>query len=116
MTWNAKRYFECKKVVEHLPADVDLWRLLRVSDSREGSRAIIDEMSSRNRIREGNRNADMMEPHRSFGQYAADDEAAHPCRCWISGRENWGHNSTDVLHPDEFLDGVQARYEYENDV
>lgn len=116
MAWDAKRYFECKKVAERLPADIDLSRLLEVSHSREGRRAILDEMSSRNRRREGNRNADMKAPHRKFGEYAPDDETAHPCRCWISGRDNWGHNSTDVLHPDEFLDGVQARYEYENDI
>lgn len=116
MAWNAKLYFECKKTLEGMPEGINLGRLLLVAGAKEAERAIIDEMSSRNRKREGARNADLMAPHRSFNEYPADDETAHPCRCWIAGRENRGANSTDCLHPEEYLDGVQARYEYENDL
>jgi hypothetical protein len=116
MAWNAKAYFEAKRVADSLPEDIDLSRLLNVAGSPEGRRAVLDTMSSRIRKREVALNADLMAPHLSFNEYAADDETAHPCRCWIAGRENRRANSSDCLHPGEYLDGVQARYEYDNDI
>jgi hypothetical protein len=115
MAWDAKLYYSLRETTEGL--DTDLLRpLLAVAESREGIQALKDEISSRLRKAEGNPKADMMAPHMKFSEYAPDDETAHPCRCWIAGRNNWGVNSTDVLHSDEYLDGVQARYEAEHDL
>lgn len=116
MAWNAKAYFEAKRAAEGLPPEINMRRLLGVAGTPEGRRAVIDELSSRIRRREGAHNANLMEPHPAFNDYASDDETAHPCRCWIAGRNNRGVNSTDCLHPDEYLDGVQARYEHDNDI
>lgn len=114
--WNAKLYYECRAVVASMPDDVNFAQLLLIAATREGEQAVIDEMSHRNRKREGARDADLMAPHKAFGEYAPDDQTAHPCRCWIAGRENRDANSTDCLHPDEYLEGVQSRYEYENNI
>lgn len=116
MTWNAKAYIEARRTAEGLPPGIDMRRLVSVAGTPEGRRAVLDEISNRIRRVEGAQNVNLMEPHMSFNDYATDDETAHPCRCWIAGRENRGVNATDCLHPDEYLDGVQTRYEYENDI
>ena len=115
MAWNAYRYAERlylaeRTETEYLPA------MLRVAQTAEGKRAVLDVLSARIRKAEIARNVDLMAPHREFNSYAPDDETAFPCRCWIAGRENRGADSTDCLHPNEFLEGVQARYEYENNI
>jgi hypothetical protein len=69
------------------------------------------------RTAETDRTADMRAPHQAFDEYDPRDNAAFPCRCYNAGSDGWaGVQADGCLHPDEYLKGVQARYEHENDI
>jgi hypothetical protein len=57
-------------------------------------------------------------PHKTFAEYDPEDTTALPCPCWMAGREGapGRGDADDYEHPDEFRDGAEARYEYENDI
>jgi hypothetical protein len=60
-------------------------------------------------------------PHKTFAEFDPEDTTAMPCVCWLAGREGleahqYPVDENEYEHPDEYLDGVQARYEYENGI